>query len=99
MCGCQRSEFVTDIVYMITIYDKDSIAGLSEIEHNLFFAIAFLSTFIGLNTSLSVVIKMLSENKYFGNELQKENWSQFLLWLPFRIVMLSPAGFIVLVLQ
>ena len=62
-------DFVTDIYYMITIYKKNSIAGLSEIEHNIFFAVTFLSTFIGLNTSLSVVIKILSENKYFGNEL------------------------------
>ena len=54
---------------MITIYKKNSIAGLSEIEHNIFFAVTFLSTFIGLNTSLSVVIKILSENKYFGDEL------------------------------
>lgn len=54
---------------MITIYKKNSISGLSEIEHNIFFAVTFLSTFIGLNTSLSVVIKILSENKYFGDEL------------------------------
>ena len=62
-------DFVTDIYYMITIYKKNSISGLSEIEHNIFFAVTFLSTFIGLNTSLSVVIKILSENKYFGDEL------------------------------